>query len=79
LEEFTDGIDYNGVIEQLQRENEELRVRLTQTMKNTPFNEAIDNVVVFVQKSDPMKLYLWVCIACAILMVFARILEIFIK
>jgi hypothetical protein len=77
MEEFTDGIDLAGVVEQLQHENEELRVRLTQSMKSSPINDAVDSVIVLVQKSDPMKIYIWVAIACAILLVVARFLELF--
>ena len=73
------GIDHNAVIEQLQHENEELRVRLTQALKSNPISDQIEGFVVVLQKTDPMRLYIWACIAFMLIMALARLLELFIK
>ena len=70
-------LDLDAVVAQLQHENEELRVRLTQTLKTSPINDAVDSVIVMVQKTDPMKAYMWVACICAILLVVARFIEVF--
>lgn len=70
-------IDYKPLFEQLQGENEELRVRLMQAMKDTPIEKAVDGMVLVIQRSDPMKIYLWVCAACAIALVMVRGFEVF--
>jgi hypothetical protein len=75
-QEFSGEIDKDAVIAQLQHENEEYRVRLTQAMKSTPISEAVDSMIVLVQKTDPMKAYLWVMCACAVLLVLARFIEV---
>jgi hypothetical protein len=77
-EEF-DSIDLDAVVAQLQHENEELRVKLTQAMKSSTINDAVDNIIVLVQKTDPMRLYIWVSIACLVIMVGIRIIELFMK
>jgi hypothetical protein len=77
-EEF-ESIDLDAVVAQLQHENEELRVKLTQAMKSSTINDAVDNIIVLVQKTDPMQLYIWVSIACLLIMVGIRIIELFIK
>jgi hypothetical protein len=77
-EEF-DSIDLDAVVAQLQHENEELRVKLTQAMKSSTINDAVDNIIVLVQKTDPMHLYIWVSIACLVIMVGIRIIELFMK
>ena len=75
-----DNIDYSAVVDQLQHENEELRVKLTQALKSpSPISETIDGIVLVVQKTDPMRLYIWACIATMIVFALARILEVFIK
>lgn len=79
MAEETEGLDYDGIIAQLQKENEELRERLTHALKDTPISDTIDGIVMIVQKSDPMKLYIWACIAFLAVMALARLLEVFIK
>ena len=79
MQDDNESIGYEAVIAQLQHENEELRVRLTNAMKSTPLNEAVDSMVILVKQTDPMRLYIWVAIVCAILIVVARIIEVFWK
>jgi hypothetical protein len=75
-ERENESIDFQAVIAQLQGENEELRVRVAQALKSTPLNEAVDSVVVLVQKTDPMRLYIWVAIACAVIITLMRVIEV---
>lgn len=77
-------IDYKVLYEQVIAENEGLREKLTSALlKDNPLSDAIDStidgIVLVVQRSDPMKLYIWVCIAFMLIMACARLLEVFIK
>lgn len=77
-------IDYKALYEQVINENEKLREKITQRFnKDNPINEAIDNtidnIVFVVKQSDPMKIYIWACIAFLVLMSIISILELFIK
>ena len=78
MDEDNNDIAYEAIVAQLQHENEELRVRLTNALKSSPIDEAIDGVVLVIQRSDPMKLYIWACIAFMAIMAIARLIEVFI-
>jgi hypothetical protein len=71
-------MDYDGIIAQLQGENEKLREQLTHAMKNTPITEAIDGMVLVIKQSDPMKLYMYCLCGFLLVMAIARLLEVFI-
>ncbi len=75
-----ENIDFQAVIDQLQKENEGLRERLAQiALKESPLQETIDGIVLVVQKSDPLKVYMWALAGFLIIMAIARLLEVFIK
>jgi hypothetical protein len=70
-------INWQAVVEQLQAENEGLREKLTQAMKSTPLDEAVNSVIVLVQRTDPVKMYMYVLMACMIVFALTRIIELF--
>lgn len=78
-QEQEEQIDYKAVYEQVIAENEGLREKLAQVTLTKPIGDAIEGIVLVVQKSDPMKLYLWACIGLMIALAVARILEVFIR
>ena len=82
-ENAAESIDYKSVVDQLQHENEELRSRLTQALKGDvvtdTVTEAIDGIILVIQKTDPMRLYMWVAMACMIAIALARFIEVLIK
>lgn len=78
FEQENEGIAYEAIIAQLQHENEELRVRVANALKSSPIDEAVNGVVLVIQRSDPMKLYIWACIAFMLVMAVARLIEVFI-
>lgn len=77
--EDTEHIDYKGVVEQLQAENEQLRERLAHATLSSPITDAIDGMVVVIKQSDPMKLYIWACILCLCVTAILQVVEVFIK
>lgn len=74
-----DSIDYEAVVAQLQDENEKLREKLTHLNLGNPISDAIDNVVLVVRQSDPMRLYLWACIICICVTALVQVIEVFFK
>lgn len=74
-----ESIDYQAVVAQLQAENEHLRERLVQAHTSSTLDDTIEGLVLVIKQSDPMKLYVYVCIACIILSVCIQLLEVLLK
>jgi hypothetical protein len=79
MEDHTEDIDYRAVVEQLQTENERLREKLASNTSFSPITDAIDNMIVVVKHSDPMRLYLWACIICICVTALVQVIEVFFK
>lgn len=79
MNDNTENIDFEAVIAQLQGENEQLREKLAHITLSNPISDAIDSAIIVIKQSDPMRLYLWVCIICVIVTALVQVLEVFIK
>jgi hypothetical protein len=79
MSEETQDIDYKALYEQVIAENEGLREQLTRSKLsavNDTVSEALDGFVLIVKQTDPMRLYIWVCIAFLVVLSVARMIEV---
>jgi hypothetical protein len=66
-------VDWEAVAKQLQLELEEARIRLLDREQGETLFDRVDSVLVFMSKHDPMRVYVWTCTICLLLMTGATV------
>ena len=74
-EEYTEEIDYKAVCDQLQRELEDTKLRLLDHQQPDMLDR-VDQVLIFMSRHDPMRIYIWTATICLVLITAANLFSV---
>ena len=72
----TEAVDWEAVAKQLQGDLEQARLRLLDREQQPDILDRVDQVLIFMSRHDPMRIYIWTATICLVLITAANLFSV---